>query len=249
MDRKLPNSVSTGSPLPETTTPEAGGPAKSSPPYVYRPRTHPLVLLVVMVFYMITTLAWGLQGLPARLVWASLGTLIPLVSVGGLRGEKTRLLRVLGVLGALQIAVLWINCIIPTPSTALIESIVSTVFYGYLTVLLVSYLARSRQVDANTIYAAATVFLLLGVAWANVHHLIALIFPGSYSAGMTATDYLYFSFTTLTTTGFGDILALTSLARLATMLEEVMGTLYVAILIGRIVGITVSNAPRHEDPP
>ncbi|MBE3088479.1 MAG: hypothetical protein IMZ71_05135 [Chloroflexi bacterium] len=247
MDKNQPNPASMGSPLPETTDQKAGGPAKFRAPYVYRPRTHPLILLVVMVFYMITTLAWGWQGLPARLVWASLGSLIPLVSMSGLRGEKTRLLRALGVLGALQIAALWVYCIIPATSTSLIESIVSTAFYGYLTVLLVAYLARSQKVDANTIYAAATVFLLLGIAWGYVHHLIELALPGSYTAGMNATDYLYFSFTTLTTTGFGDILALSSLARLATMLEEVMGTLYVAILIGRIVGITVSHAPHHED--
>ena len=165
----------------------------------------------------------------------------------GLRGEQTRLLRALSVLGAMQVVALWAYCIVPTTSTAYVEAVVSTVFYSYLTVLLVAYLARSRKVDANTIYAAATVFLLLGIAWSHVHHLIEMALPGSYSSGMNATDYLYFSFTALTTTGFGDILPLSSLARLATLLEEVMGTLYVAILIGRIVGITVSRSAYEKD--
>ena len=212
-----------------------------------KPHTHPLALLLVLLVYMVTTLAWDRQGLAGRLVLASLGSLIPLVSMTGLRGEQTRLLRALSVLGAMQVVALWVYCILPTTSTAYVEAVVSTVFYSYLTVLLVAYLARSRKVDANTVYAAATVFLLLGIAWSHAHHLIEMAMPGSYSSGMNATDYLYFSFTALTTTGFGDILPLSSTARLATLLEEVMGTLYVAILIGRIVGITVSRAAFEKD--
>lgn len=241
MDHNQLTPASMESPPPDAPGQGTAGSGKPRAWHGNRPRTHPLALLLVLLVYMIATLAWNWQGLPARLVWASLGSLIPLVSMTGLRGEKTRLLHALTVLGALQVVALWSYCIVPMTSTMLVESIVSTVFYSYLTVLLVAYLGRSRKVNANTVYAAATVFLLLGIAWSQVHHLIALAVPGSYTAGMNPTDYLYFSFTALTTTGFGDLLATSSPARLATLLEEVMGTLYVAILIGRIVGITVSR--------
>jgi hypothetical protein len=81
--------------------------------------------------------------------------------------------------------------------------------------------------------------------------------PGSFrlpDGGDLDTQMLYFSIVTLTTTGYGDITAATSLAQISVALEAALGTLYLAILIGRIVGqlaprLQRSNAVPNGDAP
>ena len=107
---------------------------------------------------------------------------------------------------------------------------------------------ESDRVTADTIYSAVSVYLLMGMAWTLAFLLLEIATPGSFSFPEPLTDYdnsfdrlLGFSFTTLTTLGYGNIAPATSQADALANAEAVSGTLYLTVVIARLVGIQISQ--------
>ena len=130
---------------------------------------------------------------------------------------------------------------------------ISTVlFYGYATVIVLATVVRSRRITANTIYGAVSVYLLLGFVFAGLYALVyqgnaqAISFGENIDGVVDYRDFLYFSFVTLTTLGYGDILPLTHAARSLSILEAVSGVVFMATTIARLVGIHASTSSPAE---
>ncbi len=94
------------------------------------------------------------------------------------------------------------------------------------------------------------IYLLLGVAWALLYQVVALTIPQAFrlSENMMGRDpdalhrlFVYFSFITLTTTGYGDITPVHPVARMLTMLEALVGQLFPAITLARLVSLAVMH--------
>jgi hypothetical protein len=119
-------------------------------------------------------------------------------------------------------------------------------FFAYATVLIVLHTVRARTVTGNTIAGAACAYLLAAMTWANFYEILELLRPGSFDipanfllppSGDPSFAFQYFSFTTLTTVGYGDIHPTTIRAGGLAIGEAVVGQLYVAIMIARLVGL------------
>jgi voltage-gated potassium channel len=114
---------------------------------------------------------------------------------------------------------------------------------------------RQREVTGETICMAVSVYLLFGFAWALLYALIFQRHPESFSGIVSATQvrptefqhlfpiFGYFSLTTLSTIGFGDITPVTIQARYAAVAEGIAGQFYLAILVARLVGMQMTQAP------
>lgn len=119
----------------------------------------------------------------------------------------------------------------------------SAAVYVLALISLLRYIFSAEEMTTDKLYGAASVYLLLGVLWAYMYGMLERIYPGSFAVGgapvseATISDLLYFSFTTLTTTGFGDIVPVLLHAKMLVVLEQVTGVLYVAILIARLAAI------------
>ena len=100
---------------------------------------------------------------------------------------------------------------------------------------------RTQRVDAEHVYAALDAYVLIGVFAGLLHHLIEETWPGSYVSGgavipdFSFTTAIYFSFVTLATLGYGDIVPQSDVARGVTVVEAIVGQLYLAVLIARLV--------------
>jgi hypothetical protein len=113
---------------------------------------------------------------------------------------------------------------------------------------------RSREVTMNTVFAAASVYLLMALAWASIFMALESVDPGAFElteaagrAGMEPdAQLLYFSMITLTTVGYGDISPLSPQARTLAALEGLIGQLYVAIIIARLVALEISGRHRQH---
>jgi hypothetical protein len=107
---------------------------------------------------------------------------------------------------------------------------------------------RDGPITLHRIQGGVAAYLLLGVAWAQAYSLVALLRPGAFSGAAAAGDggraFLYFSFVTLTTVGYGDVLPVHPAARSLAMLEAVTGPLYLAILLARLVSLAVAPGGR-----
>jgi hypothetical protein len=120
--------------------------------------------------------------------------------------------------------------------------------YATAIAFLLRYVFDREVITSDRMWGAASAYLLLGVFWAIVYAIIDHQSPGSFATGGKATplhliDLFYFSFSTLTTIGFGDIVPITAVGRTASSLEAVVGNLFQAILIARLVGVYPSNKP------
>lgn len=101
---------------------------------------------------------------------------------------------------------------------------------------------RAKDVDLDILCGAISVYLLLGVTWGVCFRVIETLSPGSFALidPDVAADWsqlLYFSLTSLTTLGYGDITPLSPVARIWSTLEAVTGVLYIAILVARLVSL------------
>ena len=108
--------------------------------------------------------------------------------------------------------------------------------YFYISYLLVKNILSIKLVSADLIYCAISTYLLIGIGWTAIYIVVEGISPGSFSGKSEPADLLYFSFVTLTTVGFGDIVPLSLLGRRLAVLEAAMGSIYMAVIVAMIVG-------------
>ena len=104
----------------------------------------------------------------------------------------------------------------------------------------VRFALRGRGVDAEHLYAALSAYLLAGVFFGVLYNLMSRVSPAAFAAGgaavqLTPASAIYFSFVTLATLGYGDIVPASDAARGVAVVEAVAGQLYVAVMIARLV--------------
>ena len=113
--------------------------------------------------------------------------------------------------------------------------------------------SRRGPVTSHRLVGAVVAYLLVGLTWAYVYDWLEVVRPGSFhgSAGAAEGSYptlLYYSFVTLTTVGYGDVTPVSSAARALSNLESLLGILYPAVLIGRLLSMQVAAAHPPEPP-
>jgi hypothetical protein len=129
-------------------------------------------------------------------------------------------------------------------------------FLAYAVGATLRFIFACGRVTLDTLFASLCVYLLLGVAWALAYSTIDVLDPAAFSStqrpgeptpglridqgGTTAA--LYFSFTTLTTLGYGDIVPVSPIARMLTSVEAITGQLYLTVLVARLVGLHISES-------
>jgi hypothetical protein len=154
---------------------------------------------------------------------------------------------------------LWLSCLLAIPTflvkalsllTAhqpleLASQVGAALLLSYTTALILWYVLAETEITRDTLSGAVCVYLLSGVTWMTLYRVLETLHPGSFvvsaaqhaGQGVTWSDLVFFSFVTLTTLGYGDVLPVTSPARSLVVLEAVFGVLYPAILVARLVGL------------
>ena len=104
---------------------------------------------------------------------------------------------------------------------------------------------RAGPVNVHRIQGAVAAYLLLGLAWALAYELVALLATGAFSGtGLGEGErpqFVYFSFVTLTTVGYGDVTPVHPVARSLAVAEALTGQLYPAILLARLVSLATGS--------
>ena len=194
----------------------------------------------------------GASGFATTSIGELLGSIAAsLVLLAGLASMyKNRILIVVGcVLLVPALAARWTFFWLQASELMLVSTLFSLLFTGFNAGALFVYIQRRGSPANDTVYGGICVYVLLGYCFALVFMLLEILTPGSfyYSHGnpvgivQIESRLIYFSFSTLTTVGFGDITPLTQPAKSLAMIEAVVGPIFVAVFIARLVGVRTSS--------
>lgn len=117
-------------------------------------------------------------------------------------------------------------------------------FHGYAVLLLLGYVLRDEVVTLDELYALGCIYILMALWWASAYAILIQFDPGAIYINPSNdpdgrvgwSDLVYYSMTTLTSTGYGEITPVAPAARALAQLQQVVGVLFVAILIARLTG-------------
>jgi hypothetical protein len=176
----------------------------------------------------------------------------------------------IGLLGLVLLAVRsspahnWVAVLLGVPATALLlvqaatgsddllpySSALEALLYFYAAGALIAYILEDHEITRDELFAVGATFTLVAWAFAYVYVVVQAIWPDSFTAAVDADDprtwmeLLFLSFTTLTSTGLSDVVPIRPFARGVCMIEQLAGLGYVAMLVSRVVGLTVLRRER-----
>jgi len=228
----------------------------SEKPFYLKTTRKPVArFLAAMVLMLIATpfldeYEYGLQ-IDAALITAVL--VLGMLAVS--RSRRTFLIGMALMLPA--IACRWIYHLQPHYLPAPLQNITALGYMIFVEVQLLRFIFRARKVDSEVLCAGISGYLLLGVLWMSAYMLVSRLNPvdathlGAFAFNISSAvphplsqfESYYFSFITLSTVGYGDITPLSHGARTLAMLEAMTGTLYLAVLISRLVSLHSSHSP------
>jgi hypothetical protein len=155
---------------------------------------------------------------------------------------------VISVIGFFVLVVRWTSYGQGKGALALWDNLLSMLMLAILTGLVLEHVFRAGPITGDRIRGAVAAYLLLGLVWAFAYALVERAFPGGMkvehafvSLHHQMQSFAYFSFVTLTTVGYGDITPVHPLARTLAIAEALVGQLYPAVLIGRLVSLQITS--------
>jgi hypothetical protein len=196
------------------------------------------------------------------------GQLLGILVYPFMDGEVGRsLFSVLGI-GLLALVVLavrstpgltWVGLLLGAPATALLliqavtgddallpySSALEAILYFYAAGALIAYMLADHEITRDELFAVGATFTLVAWAFAYSYTVCQAIEPGSFTAAVDPTgdrtwmELLFLSFTTLSSTGLSDVVPIKPFARSLVMIEQVAGVAYIAMVVSRLVGLTV----------
>lgn len=157
--------------------------------------------------------------------------------------------RLLAAVVAIAITAKWVAHVVPSSMLPAVDGVSLFVSLTFIAVLVGMRTFGPGRVTIDRLLGAITLYLLLGMIWAATYDLIALVVPdafgGSLKEGPGLEHWFYFSFATLTTTGYGDVVPVAHVAQSLAMLEALVGQLYPAVVIARLVSLPIGGNDRR----
>jgi hypothetical protein len=217
---------------------------------------HVLLLILLLLVVVLPFLSPGPIG---RIILNVLvGCLFVTSVLSFLRRRRLKAIGITLTVASLTTGVL--SNVAPSQGMAIARQSLTSLFLAFTAAVLLGAVLSRGRVDANKISGSVCVFLLMGFVWSGLFSITELVSPGSIQpAGETTqvlaehlrygdpdTSMTYFSFVTLTTLGYGDMLPVSRVARMLAWVEAVFGQLYLTILVAWLVGMYMTHSQNER---
>jgi Ion channel len=156
------------------------------------------------------------------------------------------------LMASLTFASAWLAQLSASKVLALTSTLLGFVYFLYAATVIVVHIFKATTITVNEILASVSSYLLIGIGGGFIFRFLQLLDPGALISTSSAApeivsvgpmnDYIYYSFTCLTTLGFGDIIPATPAARVFSYLAAVIGQIFLTVLIARFVGLHISQS-------
>ena len=151
------------------------------------------------------------------------------------------------VFGLLALIASWIAYYYPYEAKILLTlaDTLFFLFFLFIIIILISHLIKSKQVEKETIIIASSIYFLLGIIGGFIFEICYHLIPNSLNIpsdiSLQVSDFVYFSFTTMTTLGYGDITPIVPQTQTIAILLSVIGQLYLTIVVALLIGTYISR--------
>jgi hypothetical protein len=191
-------------------------------------------------------------------------TFLALLTVTVISVSKQRAGRIVSLALGVPTAVLAIlHALLQAPPIAIAAHLCAAAFLIHALGVMVTYMFTRQRVTFNVLFASMCIYLVLGVVWALAYAVVGLLIPDAFHSNLahdlpapmltvgkgTSTPVLYFSFSTLTTLGYGDIVPTAPVSRMLATLEAITGQLYLAVMVARLVGLHIAHSLSRDKHP
>jgi hypothetical protein len=199
-----------------------------------------VLLLLVVSFFVIAAAGDGNAGRIVSMVIFATTTWLALRA----SQVKRRILRIaLALIPLVTFAAIVLVLVGNDDTAQLVNKILTILLVVVAPVAILKRLVEHPVISLNTFYGAVCVYMLIAMFFATLYGLIALVSGDQFFAQLPdvvpkdtqAVDYLYFSFVTITTTGYGDLTAATNVGRMTAVLEAIFGQLYLITVVALVV--------------
>ena len=234
------------------TSTSSDHPQFSSPLAALYARTSAAAHLIFLVALGLTIVAFPfVEALPAGELFNSvLVTLVLMSGVVVIQARRgTLVLAVLLVICGLLAK--WINYYRPESMSAIVYLVDGMLFLALVAVQFLRFILRAPRVTAQVLQAGISTYLVFGLLWGMAYIAVARLMPDAFlfsapGQSMNGSNAIYYSFVTLTTMGYGDILPVSRAARMLAVSEATTGVLYMSVLIARLVGMYSTVTPIQD---
>jgi len=207
-----------------------------------------LVLLAILLFVIQPLAEIGIAGRFVSSLFFSLMLVSGVWAVAGNRSSATAV----GVLVLSALTVRWARLLSGNGSLVL-SSVLAYVFCIVVAAIVLAQVFRKGRITFHRVRGAVAAYLLIGMAWAFAYETVALEWPGAFVFPDARTvepeglisHFVYFSFVTLTTVGYGDVTARHPIARSLVTIEALIGQLFPAILLARLVSLELLHSDKE----
>lgn len=212
-------------------------------------RQHPSAVLLVVQLLAVLAYPFLDESTAGRAALGVVGTVVVLIALWAV--HRTPALTWLPVLfGAPALVFTVLEAFNPTDDTiVLVNALLHAPFYFLVSYGMIRYLFHDERVTRDELYATGAAFTVVAWGFAYVYAAAQVVWPGSFvGAGgpgdRTWFELLFLSFTTLTSVGLSDVTPVLAHARSLVMVEQVAGVMYIALVVARLVGLTVRSVGR-----
>jgi len=148
-------------------------------------------------------------------------------------------------IATLSVVLSLLSWLFVNPTLLVWAALLEAVLYFYGAGGLITYMMRDDQVTSDDLFAAGATFTLIAWGFAYLYLVCQAWCPGSFTGGTlpeasrSFIELLFLSFANLSATGLSDIMPTTSPARVLVMLEQFAGVAYIAVVVSRLIGLTI----------
>ena len=210
-----------------------------------------LAVLVVVIFVVVPLAGIGL----VERFLVDVGFSVILIS-GAVATDRNRILTWLIIMLAIAgLVVHWAGVLVSSLQYPVLDAVLIMLLFGCFFVVMMLQIFRSGPITLHRVLGAVAAYLSIGVAWGYAYYAASLFNPNAVQFvkspnlyEIPAARYIYFSFVTLTTVGYGDAVPMDPVARSLAVAEALTGQLYPAVLIAGVLGVALQarNGKRSD---
>src|SRR6478735_1398877 len=205
------------------------------------------VMLLLLLFFVFILVPWMSDGMRGEIFIKIVYSFILFTGILSVARQK-KFVIIVSILAVIGFFLNWLSEVYPTTPVLIANDLAIIFFNSFFALVILIKTFQPGEITYHRIEGSIVVYLLAGLIFAYIFHAVYLF------AGITSfnnikgnlKEFLYFSFTSLTTMGYGDVTPVHPLARSLANLEALIGQLYPAILIARLVSMEIESSTKKR---